>query len=139
MHNAPAPTSGLGRSAFPYQRATDVHGRARHVRRGRGQAGRRKRADYVLRYRPNYPIAVIEAKAEYCSAQDGVQQARDYAEALGLRFAYASNGREIIEIDLTTGIERERADFPTPAATRMRYLASEKLEIIKIVEQAHRP
>ena len=34
---------------------------------------------------------------------------------LGLRFAYASNGREIIEIDLTAGTERERADFPTPA------------------------
>ena len=58
--------------------------------------------------------AVIEAKAEYRSAQDGVQQARDYAEVLGLRFAYASNGREIIEIALAAGTEVERADFPTP-------------------------
>ena len=82
---------------------------------GEAKRGRRKRADYILRYRPDYPIAVIEAKAEYRSAQDGVQQARDYAEVLGLRFAYASNGREIIEIDLTAGTERERADFPTPA------------------------
>ena len=77
--------------------------------------GKRKRADYILRYRPDYSIAVVEAKAEYRSAQDGVQQARDYAETLGLRFAYASNGREIIEIDLAQGTERDRPDFPTPA------------------------
>ncbi len=71
-------------------------------------------ADYILRYRPDYPIAVVEAKSEYQSAQDGVQQARDYAEVLGLRFAYASNGREIIEIDLAAGTEVDRSDFPTP-------------------------
>lgn len=82
---------------------------------GEPRRGRRKRADYILRYRPDYPIAVIEAKAEYRSAKDGVQQARDYAEVLGLRFAYASNGREIIEIDLAGGTEIERQDFPTPA------------------------
>jgi len=82
---------------------------------GTARRGRRKRADYILRYRPDYAIAVIEAKAEYRSAQDGVQQARDYAEALGLRFAYASNGREIIEIDLAAGTEQDRPDFPTPA------------------------
>ncbi|MBW8815024.1 MAG: DEAD/DEAH box helicase family protein [Caulobacterales bacterium] len=82
---------------------------------GQPRRGKRKRADYILRYRPDYPIAVIEAKAEYRSAKDGVQQARDYAEVLGLRFAYASNGREIIEIDLAAGTEIERRDFPSPA------------------------
>ena len=76
--------------------------------------GSRKRADYILRYRPDYPIAVIEAKAGYRSAQDGVQQAKDYAEVLGLRFAYSSNGRDIIEIDLILGTEVQRDDFPTP-------------------------
>ena len=76
--------------------------------------GKRKRADYILRYRPDYPIAVIEAKAGYRSAQDGVQQAKEYAEVLGLRFAYASNGRDIIEIDLVLGTEVQRTDFPTP-------------------------
>lgn len=82
---------------------------------GAARRGKRKKADYILRYRPDYPIAVVEAKAEYRSARDGVQQARDYAEVLGLRFAYASNGREIIEIDLAAGTEVECADFPTPA------------------------
>lgn len=81
---------------------------------GAARRGKRKRADYILRYRPDYPIAVVEAKSGYQSAQDGVQQARDYAEVLGLRFAYASNGREIIEIDLAAGTEVERSDFPTP-------------------------
>lgn len=81
---------------------------------GAARRGKRKRADYILRYRSDYPIAVVEAKSGYQSAQDGVQQARDYAEVLGLRFAYASNGREIIEIDLGAGTEMERADFPTP-------------------------
>lgn len=81
---------------------------------GVARRGTRKRADYILRYRPDYPIAVIEAKAGYRSAQDGVQQAKDYAEVLGVRFAYASNGRDIIEIDLALGTEVPRGDFPTP-------------------------
>ena len=81
---------------------------------GEPRRGRKKRADYILRYRPDYPIAVIEAKASYRSAQDGVQQARDYAEVLGLRFAYASNGHEFIEIDMVAGTEAVRADFPMP-------------------------
>ncbi len=81
---------------------------------GAARRGKRKRADYILRYRPDYPIAVVEAKAEYHSAKDGVQQARDYAEILGLRFAYASNGRDIIEIDLLVGTEVGRNDFPEP-------------------------
>jgi type I site-specific restriction endonuclease len=87
----------------------------RPVRRRPTQAGKRKRTDYILRYHPDYPIAVIEAKTEYRSAKDGVQKAREYAEPLGLRFAYASNGRAIIEIDLAAGTEVERHDFPSPA------------------------
>lgn len=82
---------------------------------GQPKRGKRRRADYILRYRPDYPIAVIEAKAEYRSAEDGVQQAREYAEVLGLRFAYASNGHKIIEIDIAAGTEIQRPDFPTPA------------------------
>lgn len=81
---------------------------------GQPRRSQKKRADYILRYRPDYPIAVIEAKAGYRSAQDGVQQARDYAEVLGLRFAYASNGHEIVEIDMAAGTEAVRTHFPTP-------------------------
>src|ERR1019366_1710240 len=66
---------------------------------GKPKRGKQKRADYILRYRPDYPIAIVEAKAAYKSAGDGLQQAKDYAEILGLKFAYATNGREIVEFD----------------------------------------
>src|SRR5271157_565117 len=56
--------------------------------------GQQKRADYLLRYRSDYMIAVIEAKSAYESAGKGVQQAKDYARALGLKFAYATNGKK---------------------------------------------
>ena len=81
---------------------------------GTARRGKQKRADYVLRYRPDFPIAVVEAKAGYKNAADGLQQAREYAEILGLKFAYATNGAEIIEIDYTTGVERSVDTFPPP-------------------------
>lgn len=80
----------------------------------RARRGKPKRADYLLRLRPDFAIAVVEAKAEYPTAADGVQQAKDYAEVLGLRFAYSTNGHTLIEIDLATGRETERSDMPTP-------------------------
>jgi type I restriction enzyme R subunit len=58
---------------------------------------------------------VVEAKAAYKAAADGLQQAKDYAEILGLKFAYATNGHEIIEVDYFTGKETVRENFPTPA------------------------
>jgi len=80
-----------------------------------------KRVDYLLRYRRDFPLAVVEAKAEYKTAAAGVQQARQYAEMLGLKFAYASNGPDIIEIDYFKGTETSRVDFPTPAELWDRY------------------
>jgi type I site-specific restriction endonuclease len=62
-----------------------------------------KKVDYLLRFRPHYPLAVVEAKADYKKASDGLQQAMDYAETLGLKFAYSTNGHGIIEHDYTTG------------------------------------
>ena len=44
-------------------------------------------------------IAVIEAKAAYKSPGDGLQQAKEYAEILGLKFAYSTNGHGIVEFD----------------------------------------
>ena len=76
---------------------------------GKARRGRQKRADYLLRYRPDFPIAVVEAKAAYRQAGDGLQQAKEYAEILGLKFAYATNGAEIIEFDYTSGVERDQS------------------------------
>ena len=72
------------------------------------------RPDYVLFIRQNIPIAVVEAKAEYKSAGDGLQQALQYAEMLNVKFAYSSNGKGIVEHDFITGIERNLDTFPSP-------------------------
>ena len=81
---------------------------------GKARRGKRKRADYLLRFRPDFPIAVVEAKAGYKNAAEGLQQAREYAEVLGLKFAYATNGATIIEVDYSTGKETAVDTFPTP-------------------------
>ena len=78
--------------------------------------GQQKRADYRLRYTRDFPIAIVEAKASYKTAGEGLQQAKDYAEILDLKFAYATNGKEIIEFDFLTGLER--TDRHVPVARR---------------------
>jgi type I restriction enzyme R subunit len=82
-----------------------------------------KRVDYLLRYTRDFPLAVVEAKASYKIAADAVQQARIYAEMLGLKFAYATNGADIIEIDYFAGTEQRVADFPKPDDLWQRYEA----------------
>ena len=74
-----------------------------------GRKAKRKKAkrfDYLLRYSQNYPLAIVEAKVQYKSAADGMQQAKAYAQILGLKFAYSTNGKEILEFDFITGIEK---------------------------------
>ena len=71
-----------------------------------------KRVDYLLRYTRDFPLAVVEAKAAYKTAADGLQQAKEYAEMLGLKFAYATNGTEIIEFDYITGLEQPGHRLP---------------------------
>ncbi len=56
-----------------------------------------KKPDYLLSYRRDTTLAVVEAKASDRPAADGLQQAKHYAEMLDLKFAYATNGHEIIE------------------------------------------
>jgi len=73
-----------------------------------------KKADYILRIGQNFPIAVIEAKKKYKTAAAGLQQAKDYAETLDCRFAYATNGTEIVEFDFITGLETVITKYPTP-------------------------
>lgn len=101
--------------------------------------GRQKRADYLLRYRPDFPIAVVEAKARYKHAAEGLQQAKDYAEILGLKFAYATNGAEIIEFDYTTGVECQRSTFPEPDELWQRLCDAEHLGDATITRQLLQP
>lgn len=90
--------------------------------------GKKKFADYLLRYRRDFPIAIVEAKAESDSPGVGMQQAKDYAQILGLKFAYATNGHDILEFDFTTGIEQTVAAFPSPEELFNRLQKSEGIE-----------
>ena len=75
-----------------------------------------RRVDYLLCYERNFPLAVVEAKASYKTAGDGLQQAKNYAEMLGLKFAYTTNGTETLEFDYFTGRETLVAEYPGPFA-----------------------
>ena len=88
-----------------------------------GRRGRRLGdgfVDYVLEV-DQVPVAVVEAKRAYRAASDGLQQAVRYAQQLDVPFAYATNGDEIIERDLTSGRERRVEGFATPAEAWARY------------------
>jgi type I restriction enzyme R subunit len=86
--------------------------------------GNALRADYVLEYRPGVPVAVVEAKREYAIPGKGLQQAKDYAQLLDLPFAYATNGKGIVEDDRDTGLEDDRlVAFPGPEELWARYRA----------------
>lgn len=94
---------------------------------GKVRRGKQKRADYLLYYRRDFPLAVVEAKEVGLPAENGVQQAREYAEILGLKFAYATNGHRIIEIDYAAGTEREVNRYATPDELFARLIAAEHL------------
>jgi len=88
-----------------------------HITAGRiqvgGGRGKPEIADYVLTYK-NQKLAVIEAKQDDLPVSEGVQQAKDYAAKLQFKYTYASNGKEIYEINLETGKEGLVDAFPTP-------------------------
>ena len=79
---------------------------------------RNKRADYVLFYKPNLPIAVIEAKDNRHSLGDGMQQGLGYGELLQVPFIFSSNGDGFLfhnKIAVDGVIEREIGldEFPS--------------------------
>ena len=88
--------------------------------------GKAKRADYILHFKPNIPIAVIEAKDNTHSVGDGMQQALDYAETLNIPFVFSSNGDGFVFHDRTGASTPHEADlpldaFPSPADLWGRY------------------
>ena len=85
--------------------------------------GKRKRTDYLLYYKPNLPIAIIEAKDNRHNLGDGMQQAIEYAQVLDIPFVYSSNGDGFLEHDMAHGTERELKldEFPSPEALWNRF------------------
>jgi len=80
---------------------------------GLGRRGTPLTADYVLVHR-NHKLAVIEAKAWDKPLTEGVGQAKNYADKMDVRFAYATNGQGIYGIDMVTGKEGELPSYPSP-------------------------
>ena len=95
--------------------------------------GEQKRADYILYYKANIPLAVIEAKDNKHSVGSGMQQALNYAETLDIPFVFSSNGDGFLCHDRTglaalTEQELSLADFPSPTELWQRYCHYKGLE-----------
>lgn len=101
--------------------------------------GEQKRADFILYYKNEIPLAIIEAKDNNHTVGSGMEQGLGYAEILDIPFVFSSNGDAFIEHDrlATSGIkERELAldAFPNPEELYKRYKIAkgitEKIETI---------
>ena len=97
--------------------------RGKMVSRGQG-----KRADYVLYYKPNIPLALIEAKDNAQPIGAGMQQALEYAKTLDIPFVFASNGDGFVFHDRTGASDAREITlaldaFPAPGELWQRYAA----------------
>ena len=95
--------------------------------------GKQKRADYILYYKPNIPIAIIEAKDNKHTIGDGMQQALVYAGMLDVPFVFSSNGDGFLAHDrtITFGskeVELTLSNFPSPDELWQRYRSSKGLD-----------
>ncbi len=112
-----------------------------NVRENVASRGKGKKVDYLLSYRSNIPIAIVEAKDNKVTVSHGIQQAIGYAVDLDIPFAYSSNGSAFYEHDRITGKEREIQldEFPTPEELWNRYKFEKNLteEETKIITQPY--
>ncbi len=83
-------------------------------------------SDYVLIYQ-DQKLAVIEAKKNTLDATEGLQQAKEYATRLQTRFAYASNGLKIYQVDMKTGKEGYIDRYPSPQELWQKTFAQENI------------
>ena len=71
-----------------------------------------KKADYILEYK-GIKLAVIEAKSDELDVSAGVDQAKEYADALKIRYTYSCNGDEIWFIDM--GVKNSKGEYIIPS------------------------
>ncbi len=94
--------------------------------------GEASKVDYLLSYKPNIPLAIVESKDPTHAVGDGMQQALAYAETLDVPFVYSTNGKAFLEHDRTAKggqVTREIAieDFPSPDELWARYCKAKQL------------
>ena len=106
--------------------------------------GEQKRADYILYYKPNIPIAVIEAKDNKHSVGAGMQQALNYAEILGIPFVLSSNGDGFLLHDRTGMADKTEQElaldaFPSPTDLWQRYCQWKGLTSVDVRKTVEMP
>lgn len=103
--------------------------------------GKTKRPDYILYYKPNIPIAIVEAKDNNFSIGAGMQQALDYSKDHHILFSFSSNGDGFIFYDKTIGKEKELklSEFPSPKELWEKYKKYNEIsdEAEKIIESEY--
>ena len=103
--------------------------RGKLVSRGKG-----KRADYILYYKNNIPLAVIEAKDNKHSVGAGIQQAIEYAKTLDIPFVFSSNGDAFLFHDRTVDLGKKEIElpldkFPTPQELWEKFKKFKQIEV----------
>ena len=85
--------------------------------------GKQKKVDYLLYYKSNIPLAIVEAKDNNHAVGVGLQQAIGYANDLDIKYVYASNGDGFVEQNLITGEVKNLSldEFPSPDKLFNRY------------------
>lgn len=87
-----------------------------HITAGKiqvGGRGKKQIADYILVYKGT-KLAIIEAKSDGLEVGEGVMQAKQYAEKLKLATSYSTNGKQIYQICMESGLEGLVDDFLSP-------------------------
>lgn len=123
------------REEYPYTMGR-IHVSGRVAKRGE-----KKKVDFLLEYRPNFPLAIIEAKSSQKDLGTGMQQALGYATALDVPFVFSTNGNGFLFHDRTglsenIEIEISSENFPSPDDLYNRYLKwkGESLTLKNVIE-----
>ncbi len=104
--------------------------------------GAKKRVDHILYYKPNIPLAIIEAKDNNHTVGAGMQQALGYAKPLDVPFVFSSNGDGFLFHDKTVKLgpietELPLNAFPSPEQLWQKYKAFKGItdEVESVVAQ----
>src|SRR5208337_4954435 len=125
IHRACPAQGGVGRDAAN-PRGGELHQGPHYRARQTGHPRAGQAADYILYFKPNIPLALIEAKDNSHSVGDGMQQGLDYAATLDIPFVFSSNGDGFVFHDRTGQSPAREANlgldaFPSPADLWARY------------------